>query len=359
MVDPLLLCNAGSSGLRIHRVDSTGRIAAVRQFEGPQSDVVARFSSLLNTLSRKSVVLHRIVHAGPVTESVQGIDADLLARLHHWSSLAPVHNQLALALIEQVAEQWPDCEQFAVFDSGLFSELPQVASRYPLPTEVSPDWPVRRYGFHGLAHRSQWRKLQSKGGFSRVISLQLGGGTSAAAWRDNQVIDTTMGFTPLEGLPMGGRCGSIDPGILLHLLENEAYSAGKLRELLNYRSGLTALSGGLADMRELLASEEQPAQFAVEYYCYQIRKAIGAFIAVLGGVDAITIGGGIGENQAAIRRQIFQGMEYLGFTLDETANGNAVGMASIHASGSGASIWVTPVDEADEMTRQYTAFTTT
>lgn len=356
MIESVLLCNAGSASLKVEQGELSASTRELVDFAGSHSDILSGFEAWLNARPESAVVLHRIVHAGAVTESPCKLDEELIARIHHWHSLAPLHNGLALDLIAMVGMRWPVSEQFAIFDSGLFSDLPAVSKYYPLPSELSPRWPIQRYGFHGLAHRSQMRTLQGLGSFERVITLQLGGGTSAAAWRNNQVIDTTMGFTPLDGLPMGHRSGGIDPGILLHLLENESADAKTLRQLLNENSGLQALSGGISDMRELLASKTESARFAVDYYCYQLRKQIGSYIAILGGLDAISIGGGIGEHQSVIRSRIFEGLSHLSLSLCELSNANAKGVTALHEPGMTPEIWLTPIDEAAEMLQQFTHF---
>lgn len=356
MLERVLLCNAGSSSLKVQICNPSGtRIEEISFSAGP-AEIMARFRDWLASQSEITVVLHRIVHAGAVTERAQKLDDALCAQIRHWSTLAPQHNSLALELIAVVNRQLPLCEQLAVFDSGLFSALPALARVYPLPPHLSRNWPIQRYGFHGLAHRSQFRTLQQQGSFDRVITLQLGGGTSVTAWYKQEVIDTTMGFTPLEGLPMGSRSGSVDPGILLHLLQNEGHSPDSLHALLHTQSGLQALSGVSSDMRELLKSTSPSAQFAVDYYCYHLRKVIGSYSAILGGIDAVTIGGGIGEHQAAIRQKIFQDMSHLSLALDVSANAQARGVCSLHTTDSPAAIWLTPVDEAAEMLQHYSQY---
>ncbi len=356
MIERVLLCNAGSSSLKVRICDLSGARTEAHEFTGDPGPMVAEFREWLGLQSELTVALHRVVHAGAVTEQAAKLDEILCAKVRHWSPLAPLHNSLALEVVAVIAQQWPVCEQLAIFDSGLYADLPALSRAYALPPDISQRWPVQRYGFHGLAHRAQFRLLQNQGTFDRVITLQLGGGTSATAWCKGTVVDTTMGFSPLEGLPMGSRSGSIDPGILLHLLQNENYGAESLQHLLNNHSGLKGLSGESSDMRDLLASASAAAKFAVDYYCYQLRKTIGSFVAILGGIDAVTIGGGIGEHQAVIRHKIFKDMSHLSLSLDAAANREARGACSLHAADSGAAIWLAPVDEAAEMLLQYAQF---
>lgn len=354
--ETVLICNAGSASLKLSVIAAADETPTHADLQGDADSLLQQYKDWLNNTAETAIVLHRIVHAGEVTEKPQKLDADLKSRIRHWQHIAPLHNPLALDLIELTEQCWPTASQYAIFDSGLFNELPKLAKKYALPPDISTAWPIQRYGFHGLAHRSQIRTLQQQGDFKRVISLQLGGGTSAAAWLNNQVIDTTMGFSPLEGLPMGSRSGTVDPGILLHLLAAQSLSPESLQKLLYSESGLKALSGGMTDMRDLLASKTEAAEFAVSYYCYQLRKVIGAYAAILGGIDAVTIGGGIGEHQATVRTQIFADMAHLSLTLSETANKRARGVTALHDGQSATAIWLTPVDEASEMLHQYTTF---
>lgn len=361
----ILLCNAGSASLKLAQVAAgAGRCVWQQGFEGDVEILCASLRQTLDNMRSKNrpvpqAVLHRIVHAGLVTESPGLLDAALLERIAHWAPLAPLHNHLALQLIHIIAARWPQLPQYAIFDSGLYADLPDVASHYALPADLSPRWPLRRYGFHGLAHRSQWRSVQRLSQAAgrivplRLITLQLGSGCSVTTWRDDQAIDTTMGFTPLEGLVMSTRCGSIDPGIVLHLLRQEKLSVDELDSVLSRRSGLAALGAGNGDMRAVLALEPARANAALAHYAMQIRKSVGAAIAVLGGVDAISIGGGVGEHQPAVRQAVFAGLDDLGIVLDVARNRHAEGHAALHTNESVVALWLCPVDEMDEMWRQY------
>lgn len=358
----VLICNAGSSSLKLAECTMTRDSFSVRwqvSCEGSADELVEFLWAELQQREGPRIMLHRIVHAGLVPETPQRLDDDLLARIAHWAPLAPLHNTLALRLIDVLTRQWPQVSQFAVFDSGLYAHLPPVSARYALPDGLSSRWPVRRYGFHGLAHRSQWRSVRQAcvaAGLPiphRLISVQLGSGCSMTTWRDDEAIDTTMGFSSLDGLVMATRSGSVDPGILLHLLANEGMTVGELTTLLTTQSGLAVLSGCDGDMRSVLATGTQESENAVAHYCQQIRKALGAAMAVLGGVDAISIGGGVGEHQPRIRAMMLAGLEELGVTLDLGRNESASGLAMLHADGSRSQIWLTPVNEVAEMICQY------
>ncbi len=361
----ILLCNGGSSSLKLAQVMADdGRCVWQEGFEGNVETLCESLRQALEHLASEGrpmpqAVLHRIVHAGLVTETPGLLDAALLERIAHWAPLAPLHNSLALQLIHIIAAHWPDLPQYAVFDSGLYAHLPDVASHYALPADLSPRWPLRRYGFHGLAHRSQWRSVQrlsqeaDRMAPRRLITLQLGSGCSVTTWRDDQAIDTSMGFTPLEGLVMSTRSGSIDPGIVLHLLRQEKLSVDELDSVLSRRSGLAALGAGNGDMRAVLALEPARAEAALAHYAMQIRKSVGAAIAVLGGVDAISVGGGVGEHQPTVRQAVFAGLGDLGIVLDAERNRCAERASRLHANESVVALWLCPVDEMDEMWRQY------
>lgn len=355
----VLLCNAGSTTLKLQRRGLAEQVPSWgQQFSGTPDALVAALDDVLGRSTAPLAVAHRIVHAGSVTEQPRVIDSALLEQVAHWSVLAPLHNPLAISLIEKFRHKWPELPQYAVFDSGLYSELPEHAALYALPASLSPRWPLRRYGFHGLAHRNQWRQVRTASMADglppppRLISLHLGGGCSLSAWRDNRVIDTSMGFTPLEGLIMATRGGSIDPGILLHLLQQEGMSAGDLSALLSTRAGLASAAGTDGDIRQLLRAGTPQANALLTMYCYQIRKAIGAAVAVLGGLDAISIGGGVGEHQALIRQWVLGDLAAFGVVMDERYNIDAKGLSKLHLAESRVALWLTPVNEFDEMFRQ-------
>jgi acetate kinase len=357
----ILMCNAGSATLKLAACALTGKPLWERRLEGAPGTLEAGLREQLSASAEAPhAVLHRIVHAGAVQEFPSRMDESLLARIAHWAPLAPLHNPLALRLVAAVRERWPDVLQFAVFDSGLFGQLPEVAAVYALPATLSPRWPLRRYGFHGLAHRSQWRQVQPADGAPgprRLITLQLGSGCSLTAWKDDQVLDTTMGFTPLEGLVMATRSGTLDPGIVLHLLQQEGMSAEQIRQCLMHEAGLAALAPGKGDMRALLASALPAAEQALAHYCWSIRKAIGAAVAVLGGLDALCIGGGVGENQPLVRARILQDLQVFGIALDTKINTQAPRAGRLQSATSQVVIALTPVNEMDEMFRQFAAIT--
>lgn len=328
------------------------------------------FSGILRSfLDRNAIgdvrgVAHRIVHGGTRFSASLLLDAEVEHDLRALSDLAPLHLPLSLdwiALCRSVLGA--TVPQIAVFDTAFFADLPPVARHYAIPRELEEKHGIRRYGFHGLAHESMLTVVQQlrpdldRGG--RLISIQLGAGCSAAAIERGMARDTSMGFSPLEGLVMATRSGDIDPGLLTYLERTAEFSAEMLERVLNMESGLLGVSGISGDMRTLLSSDSEDAEFAVELYCYRVRKYIGAYLAVLGGADVIVFGGGVGEHAPRIRERILSGMEWCGIVLDRERN-DAVQSATttgesgrrISASSSPVDIWVASVDESAVLARE-------
>jgi acetate kinase len=299
-----------------------------------------------------TAVAHRIVHGGARLTAPCRIDAAVEAEIERLVPLAPLHNPRALEWIRACRALFgAETAQVAVFDTAIYAALPEVAATYALPRALCARHGIRRYGFHGLAHQAmgqRWRELQPNlraGG--RVISLQLGAGCSITAIRDGQVVDTSMGFSPLEGLVMATRSGDVDPGLLLFLQRAEGLTPERMEGLLNEESGLLGLSGVSGDMRALLDADDAGARLAVDVYCYRARKYIGAYLAALGGADAILFGGGVGEHAPEVRAQILTGLGGLGIVLDADANRTTIGAERcISQHSSAAGVWVIPVDEA-------------
>ena len=326
-------------------VDAHQRLGATRD---PPTRLLAEF---LAATSRPEAVAHRVVHGGERLVRSVLVDAPTRAEIQRLGTLAPLHNPQALAWMQACDDVLGTAvSQVAVFDTAFFAELPTVAHAYAVPRDLAASQGLRRYGFHGLAHRALWQRWQAlhpqRNGRGRIISLQLGSGCSITANADGRPLDTSMGFSPLEGLVMATRCGDLDPGVLLALMRRGATPA-ELEALLHEQCGLLGVSGSSGDMRVLLASSEPAARLAVDLYCYRARKYIGAYLAVLGGADAILFGGGVGENAPAVRAQILSGLEWAGIAVDATRNAAAVGNeACISTAGSRVAAWVIPVDEA-------------
>jgi acetate kinase len=349
-----LAINAGSSSVRL----ATWSLDEPRpnrvHSEHFGRDTVEPGAAFLRSLGGRraddvSFVVHRVVHGGQ-RSSPGVIDPALEAEIVAASRLAPLHNPRALEWIRKARAFFgPRVVQVAVFDTAFFADLPPVAATYALPRELVAKHGLRRYGFHGIAHESLWSGFCAErpdlAGRGRAISLQLGSGCSAAAIAGGRALDTSMGFTPLEGLVMATRSGDVDPGLLLHLQRVESLSPDATERLLDERSGLAGVSGRSGDMRELLASPDGDAALAVELFAYRVRKYVGAYLAVLGGADAVILGGGIGESSPAVRARILTGMEWCGIELDRTANEAANGTARVSTSRSRIEVWVVPTDE--------------
>lgn len=276
---------------------------------------------------------------------------DDAAEIERLGALAPLHNPATLTWLRAARSVFEaSTPQIAVFDTAFFAQLPAVASRYALPPELAEANGIRRFGFHGLAHAYMWRRWKqltpNPNAANRLISLQLGGGCSITATAAGRPLDTSMGFSPLEGLVMATRSGDLDPNVVLHLQRDGRMSLDAVDRMLNGGSGLLGMAG-TGDMRELLERADPDSRLAVDLYCYRIRKYIGAFMAVLGGADAILFGGGVGENSPTIRRRVLAGMAWCGIRLNDAANESAVGEeVNISLGDSTVSVWVVPVDEA-------------
>lgn len=359
----LLTVNTGSSSVRLaafseksepeqfHAVQypaaSVDPVACLRQFLGAHQ---------IDTDS-VDIVGHRVVHGGERLVHPCLIDPPVEAEIERLAPLAPLHNPRALAWVRACHALFGrEVPQIAVFDTAFYADLPDVAATYALPAGLCRRHRIKRYGFHGIAHeamRRRWRAHRpDMRGCGKIISLQLGGGCSITATDGGCAVDTSMGFSPLEGLVMATRCGDVDAGILTYLQRVENLHVDALEHLLNHDSGLCGVSGISGDMRELLASSEPDANLAVGVYCYRARKYIGAYIAALGGVDAILFGGGVGENAPAIRARILAGLDVFGIALDAGANDAAVGIeARINASASRVEVRVVPVNEAEAIAR--------
>jgi acetate kinase len=297
---------------------------------------------------------HRVVHGGERFRSSVLIDDSVLRGIEECFELAPLHNPPNVKGYRAARELLPDIPQAAVFDTSFHQTMPPVAFLYGLPYVLYERYGIRRYGFHGTSHRFVSRRLASLLGRSddkdlRMITCHLGNGCSVAAVRGRDSIDTSMGFTPLEGLVMGTRSGDLDPAILLHVMAKEELAPGELSALLNKHSGLLGLSGHSNDMRTLLEAEgagQARAGLAVDVFCYRLRKYIAAYVGALGGVDALAFAGGIGENAPAIRRRSLLGLEAVGLAIDHERNENARGIeADLSATGTKARVFVVPTNE--------------
>jgi acetate kinase len=280
----------------------------------------------LRNRSALAAVGHRVVHGGPITSSVR-ISPEVRSRITGLADLAPLHNPPSLETLAAAEKELPSVPHVAVFDTAFHATLPSEAYTYPIPLAWTRDWGIRRYGFHGLSHaycsRRAAEMLIRPVEELRLVICHLGHGCSASAVRGGRCLDTTMGFTPLDGLMMGTRCGSIDPSIVLHVQSQHGLTVKQVEAALNHDSGLLGASGLSADMREVqrAAHAGHPgAQLALALYTHRVRQAIGALAVTLGGVDALVFTAGVGEHASDIRKCVCEGLECLGLELDPEAN---------------------------------------
>lgn len=298
---------------------------------------------------------HRVVHGGDRFVEPTIVDEEVMRAIEVLVDMAPLHNGPSLAAIRTARSILGDSvPMVVVFDTAFHHTMPERASRYAIPQELAEKHRLRRYGFHGIAHRymaERYAVITSKPIEGvKLVALQLGNGCSATAINNGRSVDTSMGFTPLEGLMMGTRSGDVDPSLAGFLARREGVDIGEVEHWLNTRSGLLGVSGISWDMRELLEAEqkgEQRAALAVEMFCYRVRKYIGAYLGVLGGADAILFGGGIGENALTVRARICEEMGWCGLILDQERNAKAVGLEGrISADSATIQAYVILVDEA-------------
>ena len=305
-------------------------------------------SEVINTYTDIGKVGHRVVHGGEKYTKPTKIDTKVLKDIKALSHLAPLHNPPNIEGIEECKKILPKVKHIAVFDTGFHSTMSEKAFLYALPYKFYTKQKIRRYGFHGESHKyvigKALKKIKKKN--TKIISCHLGNGSSITAYQ-NKVIDTSMGMTPMEGIMMGTRSGSIDPGILIYLQTYLKYTPKKINYLLNYESGLKGVSKISSDMRNIFkASKEgkEKAILTIEMLAYQLAKQIGAYIAALNGVDAIIFTGGIGENAFYVREKALKHFEYLGFKIDKKKNKNCD--EEIHDKNSKVKVFVIPTNES-------------
>lgn len=352
----ILVINAGSSSIKYTlfereslQIRSHGLIEELHDHHAGFETMQQRLMDDGFDIRTLDAIGHRVVHGGERFLKPTRIDAALIDELKKLIPLAPLHNPANIEGIVAARALAPGIANIAVFDTAFHHSMPEYAYRYPLPHELYFRDHVRRYGFHGTSHYyvatqaaiALERPLESL----NLITLHIGNGVSACAIQNGKSVDTTMGMTPLEGLMMGTRCGSIDPGIILYLMREGGLSVHEIDTLFNKRSGLKAI-GGESDMRQLMEASENNdanAALAIEMFTYRLKKQIGAYSAVLGNVDAVVFTGGIGEHAALIRTLACQGLERFGLAIDELKN--SAGEMFINTLNSPTKILVIPTDE--------------
>ena len=295
---------------------------------------------------------HRVVHGGTQFAGPAQVTSDVISVLEGFSPLAPLHQPHNLAPIKAIAENRPDIPQVACFDTAFHQTQPHLAQAYALPRELS-DEGIKRYGFHGLSYdfvSSRLREIAPDHADKRIIIAHLGNGASVCAIDKGKSVATTMGFTAVEGLMMGTRCGSIDPGVLIYLMDEKGMDARAIESLVYKKCGLLGVSGISSDMRTLRQSDDPRAKEAIDLFIYRIVREIGSLAAALGGIDGLVFTGGIGQRDARTRREVAAGCAWLGAELDETRNGGAEGLIS--TDGSKLPMWVVQTDEELVIARQ-------
>ncbi len=378
MQEPVLTINAGSSSLKFSLFETSGDRTLTLKLTGQVEEIghaahlkvtddqqralanestkaanhheaLAAVQDWLGSWSKQGVMIdavgHRLVHGGEQYRLPLQVDRDLLRGLEELIPLAPLHQPQQIDAIRAVAKLAPKARQVACFDTAFHASQPAVARNFGLPRKWT-ERGLRRYGFHGLSYEyivSALPRIAPELVGGRLVVAHLGNGASLCAIAEGRSVATTMGLTALDGLVMGTRCGSIDPGVLLYLAQHEKMSPDEVQTLLYQQSGLLGVSGVSADMRELLGSSKPAAREAVELFVYRITRELGSLVAAMGGLDAVIFTGGIGEHAPPIRAQVITQARWLGVELDETAN--ARGGPRISPSGGRISAWVIPTDE--------------
>lgn len=355
----ILVVNAGSSSLKLRVLDEGDRVVASADLPAPRGQAdEAAVAQTIEGLGEVDAVGHRIVHGGTEFVDAVLIDADVIARLRSLTDLAPLHQPKSLAALDAVNAVLPTAPSVACFDTAFHAGMPAAASTYALPPEWRRRWSLRRFGFHGLSHAYASRRvaeiLVRRPDDLRVVTCHLGAGASLAAVRGGRSVDTTMGFTPLEGLVMATRSGSVDPGLVLWLEEHAGTPPSELAATLEHRSGLLGLAG-TADMREILAragASDAEAELALDVYLHRLRSGIAAMAASLGGLDALVFTGGVGENAPLIRERACEGLGFLGVKVNPDRNGHGIDDREIGEEGSRARALVIVAREDLEITRE-------
>jgi acetate kinase len=359
----------GIPGTRLSQQGPRGRVSRELKsggfpeaFAAIATELTSKESGVIGSIGDVTLVVHRVVHGGERFTEGTLITDEVLAELEALSPLAPLHNPVNIAGIREMRRLFGGAPHVAIFDTAFHHTLPAYAFLYGLPYEYYEKKKVRRYGFHGTSHAYVALRaaqfLGKRPNELELVSCHLGNGSSLCAIDHGRSVDTTMGFTPAEGLIMGTRCGDVDAGILAFLERSEGMSATKSEEMLNKRSGLLGLSGISSDVRELLKAADEGnarALLALKTYCYRVRKYIGAYVAAMGGMDVVVFTGGIGQGSAAVRAVALQGLDCMGIKLDEQRNRDAKGfdeVCKISADDSKVTVLVVPADEERMMARE-------
>jgi acetate kinase len=349
----VLVVNAGSSSLKLRVLDDGDSVVA-RSDLGPVDRLGdGELEAALADLGPFDAVGHRIVHGGPDLTAPTRVDAAVRERLAALTDLAPLHQPKSLAGLDAVSRLAPEVPAVACFDTAFHATLPAAAATYAVPADWRDRLGVRRYGFHGLSHSYAASVAARRAGGGRVVTCHLGAGASLAAVRDGRSVDTTMGFTPLEGLVMATRSGDVDPGAVLWLQQHAGLGAGEVADALEHRSGLAALAGtpDMAAVVERAGAGDGRAALALGVYVHRLRAGVAAMAAAIGGLDALVFTGGVGENAPEVRRVAVGGLGFLGVALDPDRNAAARPDADVTAPGSPARVLIVEAREDVEIAR--------
>jgi acetate kinase len=355
---PVLAVNVGSSSLKLSVLDADDKVLAKQseEFGGERRELEAGFERILAEVPALAAAGHRVVHGGDRFSEPVLVDNEAEADLEGLADLAPLHNPPAVAAIEVLRQMLPELPSVACFDTAFHATIPPAASTYAVPSAWSAPMPLRRYGFHGLSHAYAGRRaaelLEREPAELRIVTAHLGAGASLCAVKGGVSVDTTMGFTPLEGLVMATRSGSVDPGLLLWVQRHGNLSADEMEQALDRESGLAALSGTTGDMREVLAGVDEGdkgCQLAFDVYINRLAAAVAAMTAAMNGLDALVFTGGIGENSPRVRAAACAASSYLGLAIDEEGEPAGDGDRIIPSSRSGVDSLVVGAREDIEL----------
>ena len=353
----ILTVNAGSSSLKLSVIGDDDRLESEHELDAPGAEVdPAALDAALRDCTVEAVV-HRIVHGGERFTGAVRITDEVTAALQQLTDLAPLHQPKSLAALRAVTEQLPDTPAIACFDTAFHQTLSPAAATYALPSRWRERWTLRRFGFHGLSHGWIARRVPELCAAlpqpPRIVSCHLGAGASLCAIADGRSVDTTMGFTPLEGLVMATRSGTVDPGLLMWLIQHEHVEPGELGDALEHESGLAGIAG-TGDMREVLrraGDGDEDARLAIDVYIHRLRGQIAAMVAALGGLDILAFTGGVGEHSAQVRERAVDRLGFLGLQIDGDRNRSASADAEIGADAAGVRTVVIRAREDLEMVR--------
>ena len=358
----ILVVNAGSSSLKLRVLDAADAVVATADLPAPRETADAgAIAEAVAGFGKIGAVGHRIVHGGTRYSGPVRLDAAVEANLRALTDLAPLHQPKSLAALTAVNAALPTVPAVACFDTAFHAAMPTAATTYAIPPEWRKRWALRKYGFHGLSHAYASRRAAEMVGRPveelRIVTCHLGAGASLAAILGGRSVDTTMGFTPLDGLVMATRSGSIDPGLVLWLAAHVGMPPEEVASTLEHRSGLLGLAG-TADMRAILAAEaagDEAATLALGVYLHRLRASVAAMTAALGGLDVLVFTGGVGEHAPAIRERAAADLAHLGVRVDSTANAAVVGDAEITAAGATVRTLVVVAREDLEIAREVRA----